>query len=95
MKTTEAFMHLGLEPDASTNEVKVRWRQLANQYHPDKPEGDATTFQTYREAYQVALAHARKPKRCDTCNGVGKVEQRHGFSVIKVRCKPCKGTGKL
>lgn len=95
MKPSDALQLLGLEPGAMPSAIKARWRQLATQHHPDKPGGNAETFQQYREAYQLALLQSLKPVRCTVCDGAGKVTEGSGFNTIRVRCKTCKGTGKL
>lgn len=44
---------LGVEKNASEEDVKKAFRKLAHQYHPDKNKGDATKFKEINEAYQV------------------------------------------
>ncbi len=47
---------LGIKKDASAEDVKKAYRQLAKKYHPDLNEGDesaAKKFQEINEAYQV------------------------------------------
>jgi len=44
---------LGVEKNASADEVKKAYRKLAHQYHPDKPSGDEAKFKEINEAYQV------------------------------------------
>ncbi|MFP3980363.1 MAG: J domain-containing protein [Desulfobacterales bacterium] len=50
---------LGISPDASKQEVKDAYRQLAKQYHPDHEGGDSGRFRDIQEAYSV-LADAGK-----------------------------------
>jgi len=44
---------LGIEKNASEEEVKKAYRRLAHQYHPDKPGGDEGRFKEINEAYQT------------------------------------------
>ncbi|MCF8037106.1 MAG: DnaJ domain-containing protein [Desulfobacteraceae bacterium] len=44
---------LGISPDASKQEVKDAYRQLAKQYHPDHGGGDSGKFRDIQEAYSV------------------------------------------
>ncbi len=44
---------LGVEKNASEEDVKKAFRKLAHQYHPDKAGGDAQKFKEINEAYQV------------------------------------------
>lgn len=48
----QAYRRLGLEPGASYTEVKQRYRQLAQQHHPDKG-GDNKTFQEIAAAKRL------------------------------------------
>lgn len=44
---------LGVNKDASDEEIKKAYRKLAHQYHPDKKGGDEKKFKEINEAYQV------------------------------------------
>lgn len=47
---------LGLEEEASEDEIKARYRQLAKQFHPDANPGDAAAaakFQAIHQAYDL------------------------------------------
>jgi preprotein translocase subunit Sec63 len=44
---------LGVEKNASQDEVKKAFRKLAHKYHPDKQGGDEAKFKEVNEAYQV------------------------------------------
>ncbi len=44
---------LGVAPDATDDEIKQRYRSLAQKLHPDKPEGDKARFQAVEQAYSV------------------------------------------
>ena len=44
---------LGVDKNASQEEVKKAFRKLAHKYHPDKQGGDAGKFKEASEAYSV------------------------------------------
>ncbi len=44
---------LGIEKNASEEEIKKAYRQLAHKYHPDKQGGDEAKFKEINEAYQI------------------------------------------
>ena len=44
---------LGIEKNASEEEVKKAYRRLAHEHHPDKKSGNADKFKEINEAYQV------------------------------------------
>ena len=49
----EYYKILGVEKNASQDEVKKAFRKLAHQHHPDKSGGDEEKFKEANEAYQV------------------------------------------
>ncbi|MFA6547917.1 MAG: molecular chaperone DnaJ [Candidatus Magasanikbacteria bacterium] len=44
---------LGIEKNATTDEIKKAFKKAAMQYHPDRPGGDEKKFKEVNEAYQV------------------------------------------
>ncbi len=58
------YKTLGLDQNASADDIKSAFRRLAHQYHPDKSTGDAGKFKEINEAYQV-LSDAEKRKQYD------------------------------
>lgn len=60
---------LGVDKNASPDEVKKAFRKLAHQYHPDKG-GDESKFKEVNEAYQV-LSDKKKRAEYDTYGSVG------------------------
>lgn len=93
MKDRQAFETLGLAPTAAPDEVKARWRELASKHHPDRAGGDNDEFVRCKLAYEQAYAAASRPKKCNACGGSGKESQQHGFKVVRVTCRFCKGKG--
>ncbi len=51
---------LGIDRNASKEEVKKAFRRLAHQYHPDKGGGDEARFKEANEAYQVLSDDAKR-----------------------------------
>jgi DnaJ-class molecular chaperone len=86
------FQVLGLEENATPDEVKARWRTLASEHHPDNG-GDAERFDECRKAYEQAHALASEPKPCNACGGVGKITEARGFNQVKITCNACGGSG--
>lgn len=91
---SSAFEKLGLAEDATAEEVKLRWRQLSMQHHPDRG-GDKDIFYELNQAYEQAYRLASEPKQCATCKGSGKVVAVSGWSTITVWCMNCGGRGTL
>lgn len=53
------YQTLGVNKDASPEEIKKAYRKMASQYHPDKG-GDTATFQKIEEAYRILSDPAKK-----------------------------------
>jgi hypothetical protein len=54
------YATLGVLPQASFEEVRASYRQLAKRYHPDVKGGDAHAFARIREAYEVLSEPTRR-----------------------------------
>lgn len=67
---------LGIEKNASPEEIKKAFKKLAMQHHPDRPGGSEAKFKEINEAYQV-LGDAEKRKRYDQFGS--DFEQQGGF----------------
>lgn len=65
---------LGVDKNASPDEIKKAFRKIAHQHHPDKAGGDEAKFKEANEAYQV-LGNAEKKQQYDqygqTFSGAG------------------------
>lgn len=61
---------LGIEKNASDEEIKKAFRVLAHKYHPDKEGGDEAKFKEINEAYQV-LGDAKKRAQYDQFGSAG------------------------
>jgi len=55
---------LGVDKNASQDDIKKAFRKLAHQYHPDKQGGNEEKFKEINEAYQV-LGDAKKRSQYD------------------------------
>jgi molecular chaperone DnaJ len=55
---------LGVSKDASAEDIKRAFRELAHKYHPDKNGGNAEKFKEINEAYQV-LGNQEKRQQYD------------------------------
>ena len=53
---------LGVEKNASKDEIKKAFYKLAHKYHPDKKEGDEAKFKEVNEAYQVLSDEQKRSK---------------------------------
>jgi molecular chaperone DnaJ len=67
---------LGIDKNASTEEVKKAFKKAAMQHHPDKPTGNEAKFKEANEAYQV-LSDKEKRARYDQFGS--DFEQQGGF----------------
>src|SRR3989344_5928584 len=58
------YQLLGLEKNATDQEIKKSFRKLAHEHHPDKTNGNADKFKEINEAYQV-LSNKDKRQQYD------------------------------
>ena len=61
---------LGVDKNASQEDIQKAFRKLAHKYHPDKKDGDVNKFKEVNEAYQV-LSNQQKRARYDAGFGGG------------------------
>ncbi len=57
MPLADAYAVLGLSPTASLEEVKKRYRTLANVFHPDRPGGYKEAMVLLNNAYDRIRGH--------------------------------------
>lgn len=50
---TDHYTTLGINKEATQEEIKKSYRKLANKYHPDKAGGDETKFKEISVAYDI------------------------------------------
>lgn len=64
----DAYSVLKLKPSATVEEIRAAYRALARRHHPDRPDGDETTFLRIQAAYQLLIdpesraAHDKDPE---------------------------------
>lgn len=61
---------LGVEKNATEEDIKKSYRKLAHQYHPDKKGGDEAKFKEVNEAYSV-LGNKEKRAQYDQFGSMG------------------------
>lgn len=54
------YAQLGIEKNATADEIKKAFRKLAHKYHPDKSGGDEAKFKEISEAYNVLSDEKRR-----------------------------------
>lgn len=69
---------LGIEKNASPDEIKRAFRKLAHEYHPDKATGNEAKFKEINEAYQV-LGTEKKRQQYDQYGST--FDQMGGFGA--------------
>jgi len=67
---------LGVNKNASKEEIKQAYRKLAHQYHPDKSSGNEKKFKEINEAYQVLSSDEKRQQY----NQFGDTFDQSGFS---------------
>lgn len=67
------YKTLGVERNASKEDIKKAFRKLAHEHHPDKTKGDATSAQKFKEASEAysVLSDDAKRKQYDTFGSAG------------------------
>ncbi len=77
---------LGVDKNASQDEIKKAFRKKAHQYHPDKKGGDEAKFKEVNEAYQV-LGNEKKRAQYDQFGSAFEHAQAgggfHGFEGFR------------
>src|ERR1035437_9862283 len=61
---------LGVEKNASQDDIKKAFRKVAHEHHPDKKSGNEAKFKEANEAYSV-LSDAQKRQQYDTFGSTG------------------------
>lgn len=70
MSKRDYYEVLGIDKNASADEIKKAFRRAAIQYHPDKEGGDEAKFKEVNEAYEV-LKDTSKRQRYDQFGHAG------------------------
>src|SRR5260221_647918 len=89
---------LGVNRDASEDDVRRAFRRLARQYHPDvnRDEGASARFKEINEAYEV-LSDAEKRQMYDRFghNGPQGFAGAGAGQIVTNPCKECRGRGEV
>ena len=82
MSKRDYYEVLGLNKDASTEEIKKAYRKLAMKYHPDKNPGDKEAEEKFKEAAEAydVLSSPDKKTRYDQFGHAGLSGAAGGFS---------------
>ncbi len=64
------YKTLGVDKNASQDDIKKAFRKLAHEYHPDKKTGNEAKFKEVNEAYST-LSDASKRQQYDTYGSAG------------------------
>jgi molecular chaperone DnaJ len=67
---TDYYKILGVERDASKDEIKKAYRKLAQEHHPDKG-GDEEKFKEITNAYEILSGKAKAPRGQSNQNPYG------------------------
>ncbi len=90
----EDLIILGLPLDATWQQVKARWTELALELHPDHG-GDPERFRAVADAHRRLRVAFAQPVVCPVCQGARRILVRRGFYELPRTCPRCKGAGSL
>jgi DnaJ-class molecular chaperone len=78
-ESNDYYKELGIDKNASMEDIKKAYRKLSLKYHPDKIGGDIDKFKKINEAYQV-LSNPQSRKKYDNQRNTPFVRTSHqGF----------------
>jgi len=84
MQQKDYYKILGVEKNASSEDIKKAYYRLAHQYHPDKKGGDEKKFKEINEAYQV-LSDKEKRSNYDRFGSAFSNGQAGGFNYQNMK----------
>src|SRR5690349_5385235 len=80
MQYKDYYKILGVDKNASQDDIKKAYRKLAVKYHPDKTKGDKASEEKFKEANEAneVLGNPEKRKKYDELGENWKAYQQHG-----------------
>ena len=72
---------LGINKDASQDEIKKAYRDLSKKHHPDKKDGDEEKFKEISQAYEI-LKDPKKKSQFDRFGSVGERPGSHASDAF-------------
>lgn len=82
---TKYYDMLGVQPDATPEEIKTAYRRLAKKYHPDKTNGDKdkeALFVQIKQAYETLSDNAARAKYDESGRGGHTPIQLEAKSIV-------------
>jgi curved DNA-binding protein CbpA len=77
----DLYLILGLSNNATSDDIKIAYKKLAQQYHPDKNNGDDTLFVKIKFAYEVLIDPISR-KQYDT-TGEAKINFNNKAKILE------------
>jgi len=84
MNIDEAYKIIGVDKTASNEDLKIKYKSLAKQYHPDINKNDPNKFKNINEAYDLIKDYRSNPDKYNkqqTFSGGFRRVDIDGFSV--------------
>ncbi len=90
--TRDPYTQLGVKRDADAGTIKKAYRKLAQQYHPDRNEGDAAAEERFKQV-SAAYAVLSDEKRRKNYDEFGEIALDPNFDAEKARQAGAAGFG--
>ncbi len=82
---------LGVDKNASDDEIKKAFRKLAHKYHPDKKDGDEKKFKEINQAYQVLSDKTKRQQYDQFGQNFEQAGAEQGFGGFSAQGGPSSG----
>ncbi len=89
MPSKDYYILLNVHPQATQNEIKIAYRKLALQYHPDRNEGNVHTEALFKEINEAYSVLSNEQKRDD----YNRLREQHRTAPTGARSSSATGTG--
>ncbi len=80
---TDPYKVLGVSPNATDEEIKKAYRQLAKKYHPDRNPGDKEAAKKMQEV-NAAYEQIKNPEKAQSQGGYNPYGQQRGVSYSQI-----------